>query len=113
MLQGAAAHLWRDIVGAADDICEHLAGLVEHGQPKVRGLQRRVVVLGRQQEVLRLQIPAPDSTSEYATLFQQVSFAGTTASTYQLEMRQFHTFCHHKATQHRTLQAKPSQDDGM
>jgi hypothetical protein len=37
---------------------EDLAGAVEDGQPKVRGLERGIVVLRHQQEVLRLQVPA-------------------------------------------------------
>lgn len=40
--------LWCNIVGAADYICERLAGLIEDGQAKVCGLEWRIVGLGRQ-----------------------------------------------------------------
>jgi len=42
------SHLWCNIVGAANYICERLAGLIEDGQAKVCGLEWRVVGLGCQ-----------------------------------------------------------------
>ena len=67
-LQSTAAHLWSNIVRAANNVCEDLAGFVENRQPKVCGLQRRLIFLGRQQEVLRLQVPAPNAKPGFVIL---------------------------------------------
>jgi hypothetical protein len=56
----ALEHLRRDVVGAADDVPEHLTFLEEDGEAEVGGLERRVLVLAQQQEVLGLDVPVHD-----------------------------------------------------
>jgi hypothetical protein len=54
-------HLRRDVVGAADDVLEHLPLLEEDGEPEVGGLERRVLVLAEEEEVFGLEVPVDDA----------------------------------------------------
>ena len=54
-------HLRRDVVGAADDVPEHLPFFEEDGEPKVGGLERRVLVLAEEEEVLGLEVAVDDA----------------------------------------------------
>ena len=51
------AYLWGNIVGTANNVAEHLAWVIEDGQPKISGLEWCVWVLVGQQEVLWFEIP--------------------------------------------------------
>ncbi|BAS94669.1 Os05g0491800 [Oryza sativa Japonica Group] len=54
-------HLRRDVVGAPDDVPEHLTFFEEDGEAEVGGLERGVLVLAEEEEVLGLEVAVDDA----------------------------------------------------